>query len=334
METLLERTLIKLLKEKNIDMKRTLQNIKSKNSTSKGKRQKRSDELILLTFAHRGEAQIFIREWRATPTPFFFEGLLKFEGGYILITGEGLYNALEKTSAVLGYFSEKFKEVWNLGVAGALNPAIELEKIYPLRTFYALSSMKGVEFQSFTSAWEGALTDCISSSQRILREKIADFADHFAPLIDREGWAIARASEAFKIPFFSAKITSDRCVGEKQNLAERVRAKASFWSDQLYHFFLSSRPYGHETKNTKRTWKGATPKYEWEGLYFTVTTERKLQGLMEIILPKFSSLQEIENKVNLEGLQKTSLLPKQRAKKFLHALENLLHPVPNKIENV
>jgi hypothetical protein len=50
----------------------------------------------LLTFAHRGEAQAFLAAYTFKPVDFFFDGLLKSDNYYLLITGEGPHAASEK----------------------------------------------------------------------------------------------------------------------------------------------------------------------------------------------------------------------------------------------
>ena len=45
--------------------------------------------MLLLVFAHRGEAQAFFNEWEFQTVEFYFTGLFKNKKYYLLITGEG-----------------------------------------------------------------------------------------------------------------------------------------------------------------------------------------------------------------------------------------------------
>ncbi len=277
----------------------------------------------LLVFAHRGEAQIFLKELSATAVDFSFEGLFQYPHGYILITGEGIYQALEKTCSVLGRF-DTIDQVWNLGVAGALRPTIEIGRVYPLRTLYALTTHSiEIEFQSFTSQFEQAKLDCVSSPFRVLDARGADCADHFAPLVDREAWGIARACQLFKVDFYPAKLASDRPNQESGEICQMVKESAELWSDQLYRWFTAQEK-GSKTKAT-------APLPQWEGLYFTVATERQLRNAMDSLMRKGFTLKEIEALTRLEEIQQSRLPPKNRAKRLLNSLQDLLNPVQKRI---
>ena len=45
--------------------------------------------MILLTFAHRGEAQAFLNHFTFNSVDYFFDGLFKSEDYYLLITWYG-----------------------------------------------------------------------------------------------------------------------------------------------------------------------------------------------------------------------------------------------------
>ena len=287
--------------------------------------------MVLILFAHRGEAQVFLRELKATPLAFPFPHLFEYSKGLILITGEGLYGALEKTASLLGHFTS-IKEVWNLGVAGALRPEIEVGQIYPLRTLYCLGkNSRQTEFQSYTTAFQRGETqiDCISSPFPILNACEADHADAFAPLVDREAWAMARACQLFKLPFYSVKLASDRPAQEEQ-ICQRVKANSEVWSDQLYRWFQKEREGKKEQKSRPTP---ALSLSEFPNLYFTVTTERKLHSLVDAFKRKGLNLEEIKILGKWNELQDSSLGHKDRAKKFLHQLQDSLCPLPLPIQN-
>lgn len=104
----------------------------------------------LLVFAHRGEAQAFFNQWDFAPVEFYFNGLFKTKNYYLLITGEGLKDASEKTVAVIANFKEELDEVINIGIAGSLNPKLKIGDTAWVRSSYAQNAER-CEFKSFTT---------------------------------------------------------------------------------------------------------------------------------------------------------------------------------------
>ena len=143
----------------------------------------------LLVFAHRGEAQTFLKagKWDSIQAP--YQGLYKSEHEYLLITGEGPQNATEKTAYALGS-NQEIKEVINLGIAGALDKSLELDRIYQIRTCYAQQADSPL-FKSYTTDEYKEYIDCITTHERIISETSADKLRPFAQVVDREAWAIA-----------------------------------------------------------------------------------------------------------------------------------------------
>ena len=155
-------------------------------------------------------------------------------------------------------------EVWNLGIAGALRPEARLGEIYPLRTLYALASHNlQIQFESFSSHWAQAKIDCVSSPVRILGDAAADTADNFAPLVDCEAWSIARACRQFGLPFFPAKLASDRPRSGSTDSCRPGRDNAEEWSGQLWRWFEQSgtmerrRPAAGPQTHPQRAMAGA-----------------------------------------------------------------------------
>ena len=284
----------------------------------------------LLLFAHRGEAQAFFKEMRpvAFDSHWPGDGLFRWDEGYLLITGEGPWRALEKACSALAVLTTTGApgvEVWNLGIAGALRPEISLGEIYPLRTLYALASHDlQIQFESFSSHWPAAKIDCVSSPVRILGEKAADIADNFAPLVDCEAWSIARACRQFGLPFYPAKLASDRPHSASTASCRPSRDNAEEWSGQLCRWFF-------EQSGTVDGWKPKpahklTRKEQWPGLYFTVASERELKRLTHALLARGMDAEEIRALAAREEVQKEGLTPKHRGKQLLKLLRHLLNP--------
>ena len=158
----------------------------------------------LLTFAHRGEAKAFLKRDQFGPVPFFFDGLYKNDQRYLLIHGEGPQITSEKVSVVCGAFRNEIHAVINMGVCGSLKENdFKIGTIYPIRTCY-----KEDEFKSFSTANKTGV-DIISSKERVMSPEKVKNLSYFAPLVDREAWAVGSVCQTLDIPFYSYKMVSD-----------------------------------------------------------------------------------------------------------------------------
>ena len=145
----------------------------------------------LLLFAHRGEAQAFLKHWHLQPRAFAVDGLYASNQIMLCITGEGVQSASERAAVVCGAFYGEISEVVNLGVAGALASSLTVGSFCEIRTVYR-ESAGDIVFKTFTSAAPADTTiDCITADQRVLSTAYADRLRAFAPLVDRELWGIA-----------------------------------------------------------------------------------------------------------------------------------------------
>lgn len=189
----------------------------------------------LLIFAHKGEAGHFLKANSFTPVDFFFKGLFESPDFFLLICGEGLQNASEKTVSVLTHFNNQIIEVYNLGTAGSLSEKIIKDQIHWVKTCYA-GSTERQEYKSFTTQTTNATINCLSALERIetpeSRVKLSSFAD----IVDRELWAIASAAVLFKMPFYSLKYISDDLKSD--NFSQEVINLAPLISVKLYLEFI------------------------------------------------------------------------------------------------
>ena len=153
----------------------------------------------LCVLAHRGEAQIFIKGLKSI-SPNFYQG----EDYAVLICGEGVFEASK-----LGAYVQTFDRVLNFGIAGALEEALELEKIYPIRTHY-LHENDRPQFKSFTSLI-GEL-DCITSFNRVFDDEFAKELSMYAQIVDREAWLMAKICSDHNKEFQSYKLISEKYI--------------------------------------------------------------------------------------------------------------------------
>jgi len=269
----------------------------------------------LLTFAHRGEAKAFFREFPFKPINFAFEGLYLSEGHYLLITGEGIQATSEKLSAVLGAFKE-IESIFNLGVCGALDENFNEGEIHPIRTCYMEKNSK-MEFKSFSTPNIDGL-DCVSAHQRVLDTGYAKYLSYFAPLVDREVWAIGSVCSLFKKSFYSYKYISDNADGEE--ICQVVSVKAEKISEALLNYFLRLK-YPDKIKKI-------IP--EFKGLHFTTSQKRLYSSLIKKFKIKGMPLDKI---VNLYEINALPLSPKQKAARVLKEMQAALFPFNEKIKN-
>jgi nucleoside phosphorylase len=92
--------------------------------------------MLLVTIAHRGEAQEFIKRTFTQPVDFHFQGVYRSGDDFLLLTGEGIETAILRVSSILTYFGKKIDRVLNMGIAGALASALQINQIYGIRHVY------------------------------------------------------------------------------------------------------------------------------------------------------------------------------------------------------
>ncbi len=278
----------------------------------------------LLVFAHRAEAQTFLKQGNYKSLESLSCPLYKNGDSYLIICSEGIYNGLEATTATLSKFPE-IEIVLNFGVAGALDEKAQLDSIYEVRTSYAIQN-EVLEFKSFTSNSNGLL-DCITSSSRTLDHKQAQKLSCFANIVDRELWAIARAASNFQKEFKAFKLISDEPYLEKENTAicEIIKEKAEYFSDKLYREYLNITESATEERKFLIE--------EYREFYFTVSQYRHYTTLLSQLLTKYSSEKEVLDLIKLKDVLKIEALPKQRTSILLEKLRKLLTPFNTTLQN-
>ncbi len=283
----------------------------------------------LLTFAHRGEAQAFLTAGHYKPVDFLFEGLLKSEHSFLLITGEGVQTTSEKTIAVLTRFNDEIDEIYNIGVAGSLTEKLKKDDLLWIRTSFAHHAER-LEFKSFTSETVTATHDCMTAFTRVLlpqeRKKLSLFAD----LVDRELWAVASAAHLFKKPFQSLKIISDDTRSDHEDICKFVKEEAPRFSEKLLQEFKRK-----EGLTSVELHAPATQFIVDKDFYFTVSQERKLFSTLEGLRLRGTSEKELFSDPFVLALKEQELLPKERTRQLLLFLTEKLNPISKIIrENI
>lgn len=277
----------------------------------------------LLVFAHRAEAQTFLKQanYRSIESKNF--PIYRNDDSYLIICGEGIFNALECTSATLSKF-EDINLVLNFGVAGALDDKSELDSIVEVRTCYAIIN-DVLEFKSFTSTSKTKI-DCITSSSRALDNTEAVKLTPFANIVDRELWAISKAAGNYSVDFKAFKLISDLPYQQdsSQSICEIVKEKAEYYSDKLYKEYLNILDHPSiEKKFSIEVYKE---------LYFTISQYRSYSTLMTQLLTKYESEEAILKLISIDKIISLEVLPKQRTSILLEKLREILTPFNSKLQ--
>ncbi|MGZ3790000.1 MAG: hypothetical protein ACXVLQ_15795, partial [Bacteriovorax sp.] len=280
----------------------------------------------LLTFAHRGEAQAFLSAYSFRPVDFFFDGLLKSDEYYLLITGEGPHAASEKTISVLAKLSDEINDVYNLGVAGSLNQKLKRHDLVWIRTAYAHHAEK-CEFKSFSSNNPKAIDDCMTAYGRVINPEEKKKLSHFANIVDRELWAVASAAHLFKKPYQSLKIISDELMDAEGDICKFVKEEAPLFSEKILCEFQKAENKIHSEAPIARDLGFTNDPH----FYFTISQQRKLQSTLEGLRLKGTSIESLLKAPEVLAMLEMEKLPKERTRLLLQFLGDLLNPISVKI---
>lgn len=265
--------------------------------------------MILLCFAHLGEAQTFIKELRLKQSgPQFYQG----DQLDLLITGEGPLEVLTTLPYYLG--KKQYQKVMNLGIAGALDHSLELGKVYAIRTIYSNLNQE-IQFHSYSTENEGH--DCITADKRVIDDHFKNDLKNFAPIVDREAWALAKSCKKLKIDFTIYKLISDYAGDQTQCFD--LKARALEFSDELYTFF---REQDHLSAKKK-------PSIELP-FKTSLTLERRIYSLLAKL--NIKNQEQLQNLIKETGyIAKAS---KEDSKAFIKVLEEKIAPVTSKVHQL
>lgn len=301
----------------------------------------------LLVFAHRGEAQAFIKYFQCEPCSFIHNGLFKNKTHYLLITGEGFKEASEKVVSFLATHHEEIKNIYNLGVAGGLNPKMILGHGYWIRGSLAYNSTK-CEFKTYQSHLHDKV-DCLTSYARVLNNEERIKLSLFADIVDRELYSIMSAAHLFKLPCFGYKLISDNLAShdDSQNICIDIQSQAAEFSEKLLEGYLKSfKDNEVKLENKKKAIKRTTagnivfspqlldPIIQDDRFHFTVSQERKLIQLLSglEVKKKCDAVMIIDLLDHFFQSRLESKSPKDSAKDFIIMLDEILNPFNVKVK--
>ena len=190
--------------------------------------------MILLTMAHKGEAQEFIRRKHNIRVEFYFTGLYRHEDELLLLTGSESENIGERISAVILYFGSRITDVLNFGIAGALNKELQINQVYGVKRVIAEDRPPTQENYYLTANLRG-LVDCVSTAQPVLTDEQARSLAARADIVDMENWHVAMACQKRQLPLKSYKLISDFAGSGTDSKA--IRKNAALFSRHLFDFY-------------------------------------------------------------------------------------------------
>jgi len=190
--------------------------------------------MLLLTIAHKGEAQEFIKKKFTQPVDYHFPGIYRGGEDLLILTGEGIESSILRVSSVLTYFGNKIDRVLNIGIAGALLSTLQINQIYGIRQIYRESHEEN-DFPSFSCMATHSKTDCITVHNGVSNIKITQLRTQIAAICDRELWGIGLTCSHYQIPFKSYKLISDFAGADID--IEEIKSKASTYSKHLFDFY-------------------------------------------------------------------------------------------------
>ena len=292
-----------------------------------------------MTFAHRLEASSFFQNQNFQAVEGWSK-LWKEEKNFLLITGEGQFEALTQITMVLAEFPE-IQQVINLGLAGSLGPGLPEEELLTVRTSY-LSLEDQAQFKSFPLKVLDSIkkVDCLTSSKRILSQTEREKLSPFAEIVDRELWALAFACHKFNKPLSALKIISDNNESNEFQICELVKEKAKHFSFLLYQGFLKINNADFNQKQIQ------DPLNLWvnqichdQSFYFTTSMQRRCFSLLNQLHLKYHDPKKgfdflLQNYLApiLEELEETAH-PKKKAQLFIDKILQQLNPLRTQVED-
>lgn len=288
-----------------------------------------NDNVRLLVFAHRGEARAVLKHYEMkllTEIPLqLYQSADKLH--YLLITGEGSLEALAKTSAALGYLNHHLTEVINLGIAGSLHPTVLKDQLICARTVYAQQSEQKMYFKSYTL--ENGEYDVVTAYDRVLDLRQGEYLSAFAPIVDRELWAIAQACSTFHKPLRAYKYISDEIWSQNEGqFCQQIKENSQIYSEALLECYLKSQSALPEPSSTSED-----EFYDIPGMYFSVSMKRKMDSLLLSLKKAGEYLPFMKAAYDLiEEKKYQKSRPKEIAQSCLLLAQKILSPFDHKVD--
>ena len=188
--------------------------------------------MVVLTFAHKGEAQEFLRRKHNIPVDFHFSGVYRHENELLLLTGAGIENAAIRLKSILDYFGRKIQLVINLGIGGSLHERWEINQIYGIKKTLRENNPYGEIYQTRNKRTNIV---CVSAERPVITDDHALKLARFADVVDLELWGCAHVSRQYGIELKAYKLISDR-AGSRTNKAA-VKQDAAIYASHLFDFY-------------------------------------------------------------------------------------------------
>lgn len=187
----------------------------------------------LLTFAHYGEAQHFLKSGNFKQIDFESKNLFKNDNSFLLVTGEGLDATSKRLNAFFNNTNEKISKLINIGIGGALKDNLDLGSICRIKKI-----LQENESETLLSADVYSNINCISAINRIDNKSYRTKLSKLADVVDQELWACAKECSIRGIPVYSFKLISDY-ANNPVDFKTIVR-NAKEYSRKLYEYFVTN----------------------------------------------------------------------------------------------
>lgn len=276
----------------------------------------------LLVFAHRGEAQSFLKNLKFSSHP-SVQDLYINEDYALLVCQEGIYQSLFTLTQALGLLSN-INHIINFGIAGSLSKNFEVGQFLEIRTVYAEGEFKSFKLHSLNLLHKD---DCLSANSRVTNLDHAKKLLPIAPIVDRELWALAYVSKQKNIPLSAVKLISDQVLEAIDCL--NIKEQALDFSDKLFEIFQES--ICQDKNELKFT--------DFEILsdkkfYFTLSQKREISKILQNLISKYNTTEEaLLKSIKIHEIKNEEILPKQRTKMLSARLDQYLYPIKYQIKN-
>jgi hypothetical protein len=263
----------------------------------------------LITMAHLGEAQGVIDLLGLERSA---ENLYESKDYILILTGEGPFEAAVATAAVIQRY--EILHAYNLGIAGSLNPKMEIGQMFQVRSLYLVIDGKP-QFKTFQCSDTGH--DCLTSFERILTPEKAKTLVGLGEIVDREAWGVAFACRQNNIPFSCFKVISDQAGSIEA--CELIKTKAKYFAELISNNAKNILKFNNEII--------------LEGFHFTFSTKIQFEQKLQMLCKRDDKASdEVISKLDLDILRELKILPKDRTRLLLQKMDQQLDPLKEKVD--
>ena len=276
----------------------------------------------LLVCAHKGEAQEFIKSLKLKPFDVLGYRVYTSEKPniWLLVTGEGCLQAMASFSAVAAVLKNQFGklDVYQFGVAGALNEKLQVNEIYQIRTVYKQKHQDLMEANSFELSPHGL--DLCTAQERVTDLGVKKSLSYFADLVDREAWGVCYSSQKLGLKPVIFKLISDEA--RDADVCDWVKTSAEFFSKKLFDYYTIN----FSSKENQVTAKDEP--FELEGYYFTKTQKVRFDNYRSRygLLADFDFNKDLQKFMSSIDRGYEDLSPKRKTSLLLDMFDDVLNP--------